>query len=337
MDLVTGATGFVGSRLVQALLDRGSDVRGFARRPGMSVPPASGRARLEFVNGDLLDREAVDRAVENCDVVFHCGAVIPGRGTAEHTWAVNVTGTAHVVDACVRHRVRRLIYLSTWAIYGDRSTVDASEDAPSATEFFKEGIYPQSKLKAEHLVRRAAQTHALDTVILRPCIIYGPGLSPAMELFAEWAQKRVKFLLGGGRSRLSAVYVDDVVEALLLAECVSQATGHCFNISDGRVYTKREMLERLAAVSGRPRIVVPVPGSIAKAACAIMHPLVNAVAPSLGPRFDVRHVRFALEDHTISCRKAIDVLGYRPKVLLAEGLSRALGSPHGSATVSSGR
>jgi nucleoside-diphosphate-sugar epimerase len=323
MNLVTGETGFVGSRLVQALLANGRTVRGFALGSGFGLP-AAGAARLQSIRGDLLDREAVARAVEGCDTVFHCAAVVPGRGSEDQTWAVNVTGTAYVVEACVRHRVRRLVHVSTDSIYGDGLTVNATEDTKIQTNYFKEGNYPASKLEGERLVRLAAERHGLDMVILRPCFIYGPGPSPATQLFAEWSGKSVKFLLDGGRSKLSVLYVDDLVAALLLAESSSAASGQCFNVSDGQIYAKRDMIGQLAHLTGRPRIIVPIPGFPVQAFFAAIHPVVKALAPSRAADVDVRRVLFAVYDHTISCQKAIDVLGYRPKVMFPEGLARTV-------------
>jgi dihydroflavonol-4-reductase len=322
MNLVTGSTGFVGSRLVQALLSNGRTVRGFALGHGRA--PAAGGGPFQYVSGDLLDREAVARAAEDCDTVFHCAAVVPGRGSEERTWAVNVTGTAHVVEACVRHRVRRLIHVSTDSIYGDGLTVNATEDTPIQTNYFKEGNYPASKLEGERLVQLAAKQHGLDTVILRPCFIYGPGPSPATELFAEWSGKSVKFLLGGGQSKLSVLYVDDLVAALLLAESSPAASGRCFNISDGQIYAKRDMIDELARLSGHPRFIVPVPGFPLQVLFSAIHPIVQVFAPSLATNVDVRRVLFAIYDHTISCQKAINELGYRPKVMFPEGLARTV-------------
>ncbi len=324
LTLVTGATGFVGTRLVKALLERGRSVRGFAHTANPQAASPESGSSFELIRGDLLDADSVDRAVGGCETVFHCGAVVPGRDSEERTWAVNVTGTAHVVDACVRHGVRRLIYVSTDSVYGDGPTVDATEDSPLSTDYFKEGNYPLSKLEGERLVQRAAKEHRLDTVMLRPCMIYGPGPSPATELFAEWSSKRVKYLLGSGRSRLSVLYVDDLVEALLLAETAPRASGQCFNVSDGQVYAKREIVDRLVALCGRPTVVVSVPGPPLQTAFTMLQPIARLVAPALAAGVDVRRVLFAIQDHTINCGKAIDVLGYRPKVLLPEGLARTV-------------
>lgn len=317
--LVTGATGFVGSRLVRALLDRERTVRGFAHHA-----PGAGEAGLDFRCGDLLDPDAVEQAVAGCDTVFHCAAVIPGRGTEAHTWAVNVDGTGNLVAACVRHRVRRLVYVSTDSVYGGGQTLDAAEDAPIQTAYYKEGNYPQSKLEGEYLVQRAAAEHGLDIVILRPCMIYGPGPSPATELFAEWLNTSMKILIGGGASRLSVLYVDDLVEALLLAERAAPASGQTFNISDGQVYAKREIVNQLVGLRGRPRVVLPVPGGPLRMALAMLQPLARVLGPTRAEALDVRRVMFAVQDHTISCRKAIDMLAYAPKVLLREGLGRTV-------------
>src|SRR5580692_3017856 len=176
VTLVTGCTGFVGARLANALIERGREVRGFALSGSQTVAESG---RFDFHRGDLLDAAAVHDAVKGSEIVFHCAAVVPGRGSDERIWSVNVSGTRNVVEACIRHRVRRLIYVSTDSVYGDGPTVDATEDSTLSTTYFKEGNYPLSKLEGERLAQRAAVEHGLEAVILRPCMIYGPGPSPA--------------------------------------------------------------------------------------------------------------------------------------------------------------
>lgn len=318
--LVTGANGFLGSHLVRSLVGEGYQVRAFVHA---SRPVSDWNSSVvETVKGDLLDRQAVEQAVRGMDVVFHCAAVLPGGDNEEHAWKVNVTGTQYLVESCLQHGVGRLVYVSSDSVYGDDHSDGAKEDAPLNPQYFTEGNYPLSKLEGERLALNAFREHGLPVVALRPCLIYGPGHGPSTETLRQWARGPVKLLLGGGRSRLSIIFVEDLAAALILAANRTEAVGKTYNISDGGAYSKREIVDLLRQLTGRPKLIVGIPGGPVYLALRLAGPFARVFAPGSEDRFDPRRVTFATSDHVIDSTKAMDELGFHPRVQLREGLAR---------------
>lgn len=322
---VTGANGFVGKRLVQTLVARGWKTTGFVRSGTRPIP--DWMRDVDVAVGDLRDRDCLGAAMKGAQVVFHCGAVLPRRADENILRDVNVQGTQNVIDSCIRNEVERLVHVSSDAIYGDTSNVAATEETPADPDFptyVREGIYPQTKLEAERLVLAAGKDHGLSVVVIRSCRVYGPGISPGTEILQHWGRRPVKLLLGGGRSRLNFVFVDDLVEALILAASTPSAGGQIFNINDGHAYTKREVIELVARITGKPRFVIPIPARLPYLFISCCDRFARRLSPRLANRFDVRRVLFAVSDHVSNGEKARRMLGYTASVTLEEGVERAL-------------
>lgn len=228
--LVTGASGFLGSALFRRLLASGESIRVLVRRP--TATWAECGPQVHVVYSDLGDEAAVDRAVEGVDVVYHVGAAMSGR--AEDFRRGTVHGTSHIIDSCLRHNVKRLVYVSSLSVLdhvSPRRGLPVTESAAIEPHPDLRGAYTQTKLAAETLVLNAARKRGLPAVILRPGQIFGPGaekVSPSgvFELAGRW------IVNGSGRHPLPLIYIDDVVDALLLAEKYSAANGPIFHIVD---------------------------------------------------------------------------------------------------------
>lgn len=181
--LVTGAAGFIGSHLVEALLERGAHVRAFLRYDSQNrlghladLTPDE-RARITIMRGDLKDPDAVRRAVTGCDIVFHLGALIAIPFSYQNPTdyvQTNIVGTLHVLNACRDARVRRLIHTSTSEVYGTAQSVPITLDHPRRGQ----SPYAASKIAADALVESYHRSFGLPTVTIRPFNTYGPRQSP---------------------------------------------------------------------------------------------------------------------------------------------------------------
>jgi dihydroflavonol-4-reductase len=214
--LVTGASGFLGSWVSRALVERGDQVRVLLRRPH-EAGELTGLS-IEVAKGDVTDRASVFAACHGVDIVFHLAGVV-GYSRAQRTLmdAVNVEGTRHIVDACLEGGVRRLIHLSSVVAVG--ASFDGrqplNEDSPYNVSHLNLGYFETKRL-GEQIVQQAVRTRGLDAVILNPSTIYGGGDAKkgSRQTQLKVAQGKLPFYTSGG---VSIVAVEDVVQAILTA------------------------------------------------------------------------------------------------------------------------
>jgi nucleoside-diphosphate-sugar epimerase len=314
--LVTGASGFLGRALVARLLSNGESIRVLARRP---VAGLEGNPRVHVVRGDLGDPEAVERAVEGVELVYHVGAGM--RGGTESFESGTVWGTKNVVAACLRHGIRRLVYVSSVSVLdhaGHPKGVAITESSPQEPHPELRGAYSQTKLIAENLVLDAIRMQNLPAVILRPGQIFGPGAektppSGVIGLAGRW------LVMGSGRLPLNLVYVEDVVDALLAAATKPDVSGRVFQLVDPTTLTQREYIEAAKRYGSAPRVsFVP---KLVLYTLALGVELLGRVLHRSVPlsRYKIRSLA---PISPFDCSAARDELGWTPAVGTREGLLR---------------
>ncbi len=227
--LVTGATGFLGNRIVKMLLDEGKKVRVFVRQ---DYPDE----RVEVIKGDLTDVDSIRRAIKGSDVVFHTASFISWNpNDTEQLERVNITANQDIIDACLEFKVSKLIYTSSIdAIYEGKPIKDGDETLPYPTKFVDH--YSYTKAMAENDVITANNKNGLLTCSLRTAGIYGPGDRTRLPSIIEVLKKGQYMQIGNGSSKFSHVYVDNCAHAHLLAEKAlvpgSAVCGQCYFITD---------------------------------------------------------------------------------------------------------
>ena len=318
--LVTGGAGFLGGTIVQRLLDRGDATRSFSRAPHPEL-----RARgVETFEGDVADATAVARAAEGCDVVFHVAARVGGWGPRADYLRTNVLGTDHVIEACRRHGVPRLVYTSTPSVvHGGGDIEGGSEHLPHARRF--EAAYPETKALAERRVL-AANDATLSTIALRPHLVWGPGDRQLIPRLLERARSGRLRLIDGGHKLVDATYIDNAAEAHLLAADRlapdAACAGKAYFIAQGEPAPARELINGVLAAAGLPEVSRSVPARVAWLAGALAelayHVLGRRDEPPL-TRFAARQLATA---HWYDLSAAHRDLDYRPRISTAEGLER---------------
>lgn len=308
--LVTGASGSLGRATVRRLRARGQRVRVFVRRAPEYVEDG-----VEVCVGNLGDPEAVGRAIRGARVVIHCGAAMAGDRTTHE--ASTVIGTRNVVDACARYGVAQLVHVSSLTVIdraGAAGRGPITEDAALEPRPEERGAYTRAKLEAEQLVTRAARD-GLPCAILRPGQIFGGGIPLITGAVARAVGGRW-LVLGDGTLRLPLVYVDDVVDAITMAVERRLAEGQIIQILDPEPITQDDVLQ--LAGGGRP--VVHVPRAVALA----LGKLSELPLGALGRPSPIAMYRLsaALARVTFGCARANELLGWRPRVGVREGIRR---------------
>lgn len=316
--LVTGATGLVGSHLVEQLVERGDKVRALVR-PTSDVRWLTALG-VELVHGDLDDPQSLHSTCEQIDLVYHCAARLPLGGRREEFYRANVDGTAALLRACREASLRRFVYTSTVDVYGYGHQRGSDEH----TSFKADGYYSETKIAAERLIWQAQQEMGLPVTILRPCLIYGPhdrNLWPALTRILT--SRRVP-LIGGGRTLTDLVYAGDVARALILAGTRDEAVGQVYNVTDGARRTVRELFTALAQTLRIEPRFVSVPYALAYGAAKLISETAQAFGRTPPPNLQPDIIKALGHDRHFEISKIKDQLGYRAEVNLEAGLEQTL-------------
>jgi nucleoside-diphosphate-sugar epimerase len=335
--LVTGAPGWLGSRLVEALLGGLPDCEALkeprrdARIRCLVLPGQDASAlrrlsdRIELLTGDLRNPADCARLCQDARgaILFHAAGLIHPRRIAE-LYSVNVRGAAQLLEAAVRAGVRRAVVVSSNSPCGCNPHPDHLFDELSPYHPFLN--YGRSKMQMELAVHECQRRGRLETVLVRPPWFYGPNQPPRQTLFFRMIRAGKAPIAGSGRNLRSMTYIDNLCQGLLLAAMTPRANGQTYWIADRRPYSMNEIIdtvERLLETEfGRPcaHKRLRLPGLAASIAF-----LLDAALQGLGLYHQKLHVLSEM-NKTIACSiaKAETELGYRPAIELEEGLRRSL-------------
>ncbi len=295
LALVTGGSGYFGSRLVERLRARGYRCRVFDIND-----PGDRAADVEFSRGDVRDFDAVRRASAGAAIVFNNVAQVPVAKDRELFQSVNVTGTEHVLRAAKQAGVRKVVHTSSSAVYGAPASLPVTEATPLAPA----EAYGRAKADAEALCVRYA-TEGLDVSIVRPRTILGHGRLGIFSLLFQWISEGANVpVLGRGDNAYQFVHADDLADACILAG--ERPDPASYNIGTDRFGTMRALLERLAAHAGTGSRVRSVPMAPAVAAMRVTSAL--GLSP-LGPYHALMYGRAMYFDLS----KAKAELGWTPR------------------------
>jgi nucleoside-diphosphate-sugar epimerase len=300
---ISGGAGFLGLHLARRLLADGHDVRTLDVAP---LDDADLERSVHELRGDVRDPERVRELVAGADVVVHGAAALPIQASRESIRSVNVTGTEHVLEAGREAGVRRVVFISSTAVYGVPEKHPIEEDDPLVGV----GWYGGSKIDAEALCRVAA----VETTIIRPKTFIGPERLGVFEILFDWIREgRRIYILGKGHNRYQLLGVEDLVEAVVRAAAAPEAARETFNVGATEFGTVRSDLQALidhAGSSSRLRPVPVKPAEVALRALELLH---------LSPLAEW-HYKTAHRDSFVDVSKAQRLLGWQPRLSNREAL-----------------
>ena len=311
--LVSGATGFIGGRLVSRLVDEVFKVRALVRNPAKAESLIS--SGVTIVPGDVTNLESIRRAIGECRVIFHCAALMhDGNATVDEFRRVNVEGTRNMLEAASAVGVDRFVHLSSIGVYGISPAKGTKETDP----YQPCGLsYCDTKIEAEQVALKYHLERGVPVVIVRPTNVYGPRSSFwTVGLLTMIRSGKLK-LIDGGRGMSNHVYVDNLVDAILLAAKNDAAVGEAFIIGDGAKTPWKDFLGRYARLVGQESLP-----SISKTRAQLLGFMMELASRWTGipPSLTRAIVGFWTQTGTFDITKARTVLGYQPRVSLDEGM-----------------
>ncbi|MBW3543514.1 MAG: NAD-dependent epimerase/dehydratase family protein [Planctomycetes bacterium] len=321
--LITGATGLVGSHVAEESRRRGLRTRAIVRT-GSDVGLLKDWG-VEVVEGELNDAESLRRACDRVTILVHCAAKVGDWGPVEDYREVNVRGLDALLDAARNAaHLKRYVHISSLGIYEARDHWGTDETEPPS----RTGIdgYTLSKVEAEDVVRRHIDEHALPAVILRPGFIYGPRDRTVLpRLLEKLKGRKVKFL-GSGEQLMNNTYVGNLIDAVFLAIERDAAVGETFNITDGRLVSKREFIGTIAEEAGLPVPKRSVPLPVARVLARGMEGLWKLLRKREAPLLSSARIKFLGLNLDFSIGKARRELGYEPAVEFRDGVRQTVRS-----------
>lgn len=312
---VTGATGFVGAHVANALAQAGAKVVALAR-PGRDTAALEAMGAT-VAQGDLLDEASLRAAINGCEIVLHCAAVTSRTARRRADFQrMNVLGTEHVMRAAVAAGVRRVVYCSSSGVHGPLATLPAHEDAPLRPDT----AYRRSKLEGERIVQRYIDGGQVEAVVARLTSVYGPGARNWVRLCRDLQQRRVR-MIGAGDTPYHISHVDDVAAGLLCCAAHPAAAGRTYFVGGDSVAPVRDFFATVAAAAGVPFQPTTLPSLPFRLAAGVGHAL---LAPLGCEPKRLHAIDFFLRPRVYSLERIRCELGFVPRVPLAEGVQRTV-------------
>jgi len=325
MNLITGATGLLGSHIAEKLVERGEPVRALVRKD--SDTRVLDRWGVEKAVGDVTDAESVAAACKGVDTVYHSAAAVGDWGNWDNYFVpVSIGGTQNMIAAARAANVKRFLHVSSISAYGhpNGKGMVLDETAPLGVDLHKWSYYSRAKVAAEKLVWAAWERGELPVTVVKPSWLYGPRDRASMPRLIKGIRAGKGKIIGKGTNRLNLTYAGNEAEGCILAATKDCALGESYNLSCDGVITQAEYFNKIAECIGAKPITRHVPYAVAYQAAFWMEffgHMVGRKTPPLVTRYAVwligRQCFFSEE-------KARRELGWQATVDYDEGIQRAV-------------
>ncbi len=311
--LVTGGTGFTGKALVRRLLNENHEVIALDYQEGLKTEELR-QWGAEVVIGTVTDREVVKRVMQGVDIVHHLAAAFREMDVPNTYYKeVNVEGTKIVLEEAYAEKVKKLIYMSTCGVHGNIDNPPGGEDSPIQPADY----YQQTKYEAEPIVQEYYRK-GLNTVILRPAAIYGPGDPERFFMIFKRVAKGFFPMFGSGKTFYHPLYIDNLIDACMLCMEDGKGEGEAYLIADEEYLEIKEIVKRTAKaldvpvkIPHFPVMPVVIAGHICEKICKPFK-----ITPIIFPR----RVDWFRQNRAFNIDKAKREIGYKPRIGIDEGL-----------------
>lgn len=324
MNLVTGATGLLGSHIVEKLVASGEPVRALVR-PSSDTSVLEGR-KVEQAVGDVTDAASLAGALRGVRTVYHAAAKVGDWGPWEQFVGVSIDGTRNLLRAARDAGVGRFLFISSISAYGhpDGEGLVLDESAPLGVSLHRWSYYSRAKVAAHRLALAAHAAGEVPVTIVHPSWLYGERDRASMPRLIRAIRAGKAKLIGDGANRLNLTYAGNEAEGCILAATSDAAVGQSYNLSNDGVITQADYLNRIAECIGAEPVTKRVPYRLAYSAAFVME-LFGHLFRTSRPPLVTRYAVWLMGRRCLfSCDKARRELGWQPTVGYDEGIERAV-------------
>lgn len=317
-DLVTGASGFIGRHLAERLLEDGRTVGVLCRPSSVAKLSPMIRGNARIIKGDLRDRESLRAAAHGARMIFHCAGHVSDWGADEEFVQSNVQATEWLLDAAAEKSVERFVHLSSIAVFGVPSPPFFDDETPYGPG--RDG-YSRTKIEGEKRVLRSHAEKGLPVTILRPAVVYGPYGTWVEEPLRMIRQNRI-FLIKGGTGTCHPCYIENLVDAILLAAGRPEAIGQAYIVGDDESISFRRYFDYLAAMEAKAPIRRSIPLPAARAMATAFEALARLNKSSSRPLLTHAAIDMVTTTSRMSMEKIRKDLGFKPRFTVEAAMSR---------------
>jgi nucleoside-diphosphate-sugar epimerase len=308
MNLVTGATGFIGRHLARRLVRERQPVRVLCRLGSEGRLPSEILGAAEIAIGDLRDPGSLLRACAGAGRVFHCAGHVSDWGSQEAFFAMNVQGTRWLLEAAKAAAVQRVVHLSSIAAFG--TPAPPYFDDHSGYGRSKDG-YSRTKVEGEKIAFEFHQA-GLPVTVLRPAVVYGPE-GAWLEEPLRMIEKGRMFLLGGGEGTCHPCYIENLLDAMLLAADHPRARGQGYIVADGESISFREYFDAIASIARKGPIRRSLPLPAARAIAIACEAGARLRSATTRPLLTQTAIEMVTSRSRMSIEKIRTELGWEPR------------------------
>jgi len=324
MNLVTGATGLLGSHIVEKLVQAGQPVRALVRAG--SDTRYLDQWNVEKVRGDVTDPASLAEAMKGVECVYHAAAKVGDWGPWDQFVAISIEGTRNMLDAARDAKVKRFLHVSSISAYGhpDGKGLVLDETAPLGVGLYKWSYYSRAKAQAEQIAWQYYKRGDVPLTVVKPSWLYGRRDRASMRRLITAIRAGKGKLVGDGSNRLNLAHAQNVAEGCILAANSPHALGEAYNMASDGDITQSQYLNKIAECIGAKPVTKKVPYKVARTAAFVMELFGHAIRTSKPPLVTRYAVWLMGRQCFFSSEKARKQLGWTPTISYEEGIPRAV-------------
>ncbi len=316
-NLITGATGFIGSHIAERLIREGEDVTALVRRTSNTEFLKSIGVRLSY--GDINDFDSLKAVMKGMDRVYHSAAIVDEWISLKEAYHINVEGTRNLLECAKEENIKRFIHISSLAVLGMMDHCRTKRDAP----YHKSGdSYVDTKIDAEKLVLEYYKNFNLPVTVIRPGFVFGPREKKLIPRLLEKLNQNRLMFIGSGKNKIDVVYIDNLIDAILLAGKNHSCIGQTYNVTNDSGMTLENFIFKITDIWHLKRPSKHVPKPVAYLVCNLLATWATIIKSKKPPYITKTRIKFLSLSLDFDISETRKELGYSPLVDIEEGLRR---------------